>query len=195
MQGGACQFCKPLAGTYDYEEAKRLAKTDPQRNPFSRHRHCRCTVVYDPRNGKRQDVWSKKWKDIDKSDKIILRKELNKIPNSTLNAHTLKKLEEQNWTPSFKAKAIKFYRETSKAGVEFSDHSIARTLQRVINDGLMNQEEILQLLKGKAQYVQDDGKLVFNRGNVYFIKNQNTGDIVSVVIRDEPKESWRETNG
>ena len=59
----------------------------------------------------------------------------------------------------------------------------------------MNQEEILQLLKGKAQYVQDDGKLVFNRGNVYFIKNQNTEDIVSVVIRDEPKESWKETNG
>lgn len=99
-------------------------------------------------------------------------------------------MEEKNWTPEFKAKAIEFYRETSKAGVEFSDHAVARTLQRVINDGLMNQEEIIQLLKGKAKYVQDDGRLIFNKGKVYFIRNQNTGDIVSVVVSDKIRKGW-----
>ncbi|SDD87823.1 hypothetical protein [Peptococcus niger] len=180
--GNCCDWCKGLAGVYAYP--------DVPKDVYRRHRFCRCTVDYYPGDGKKQDVWSKKWKDPDKDDKIILRKELNKIPNSTLNAYTLKKLEEKNWTPAFKAKAIKFYRETSKAGVEFSDHAVARTLQRVINDGLMNQEEIIQLLKGKAKYVQDDGRLIFNKGKVYFIRNQNTGDIVSVVVSDKIRKGW-----
>lgn len=83
MHGGACSFCKTLAGTYDYEETKRLAETDPKKNPFARHRHCRCTVDYVPGNNKKQDIWSKEWRDIDKSDKIKERIEFSyKKPNS-----------------------------------------------------------------------------------------------------------------
>ena len=40
------------------------------------------------------------------------------------------------------------------------------------------------------EYVQDDGRLIFNKGKVYFIRNQNTGDIVSVVISDKTRKRW-----
>lgn len=191
MHGGACSFCKTLAGTYDYEEAKRLAETDPKKNPFARHRHCRCTVDYVPGNNKKQDIWSKKWTDIDKDDKIILRKELNKIPNSTLNRHTLKKLEEKNWTPSFKAKAIKFYRETSKAGIEFSDHGVSRAIDRAVNKKGYTIKDIIKIAKSKPIYIQtEDGRIVHSDGNIHLLKNPNTGDIVSVSDRKKPRKDW-----
>lgn len=56
--GKCCDWCDNLVGTYEYEDVKETGN-----NVFRRHRHCRCTVEYDPKNGgkNRQDVWSKKW--------------------------------------------------------------------------------------------------------------------------------------
>lgn len=39
-----------------------------------------CTVNYLPGNGKKQDVWSKKWTYISKDDNIKKRKEMNNGP-------------------------------------------------------------------------------------------------------------------
>lgn len=55
--GHCCDWCKNLAGVYDYYP-------DMDRDPFRRHDNCRCTVEYVPdASGRRQDVWSKKWND------------------------------------------------------------------------------------------------------------------------------------
>jgi hypothetical protein len=54
--GSCCDWCKALAGTYDY----------PENTPdgiFRRHKNCRCIVEYDPGNGKKQNVHTKKWSD------------------------------------------------------------------------------------------------------------------------------------
>lgn len=69
--GNCCDWCKEIVGTYSYP--------DVPEDIYRRHRHCRCTVDYYPGDGKRQDVWSKKWKDIQKDDKIKERIELSKI--------------------------------------------------------------------------------------------------------------------
>lgn len=54
--GDCCDWCKDLAGEYDYEEVKETG------NPvFMRHRKCDCLVTYDPGDGRRQNVYSKKW--------------------------------------------------------------------------------------------------------------------------------------
>lgn len=66
-----CDWCKEIVGTYSYP--------DVPEDIYRRHRHCRCTVDYYPGDGKRQDVWSKKWKDIEKDDKIKERIELSEI--------------------------------------------------------------------------------------------------------------------
>lgn len=73
-KGNCCDWCKAIAGVYDYQEVKNTGN-----NVFRRHRHCRCTVDYVPGDGKKQNVWSKEWKDIEKDDKIKERIELSEI--------------------------------------------------------------------------------------------------------------------
>lgn len=53
LAGGACEWCKDLAGTYDY--------VDAPKDVYRRHQNCRCLVTYDPGDGRRQDVHSKRW--------------------------------------------------------------------------------------------------------------------------------------
>ena len=70
VAGGCCDWCANLAGTYDYETVKATGN-----DVWRRHRYCRCTVTYDPGNGKRvQNAYSKKWVD---REEIENRKEFS----------------------------------------------------------------------------------------------------------------------
>lgn len=60
--GNCCKWCKSLVGTYSYP--------DVPKDVYRRHRNCRCTVEYYPGKGKKQNVWNKKWRNIEKDDKI-----------------------------------------------------------------------------------------------------------------------------
>lgn len=66
VTASCCDWCGEVAGTYDY--------ADTPDDIYRRHQHCRCTVEYDPGNGKRQDVWTKKWSDAGESELIEERK-------------------------------------------------------------------------------------------------------------------------
>jgi len=52
--GKPCDWCKSLAGTYEYSGAPNEI--------FHRHERCRCIVDYHPGDGRKQDVWTKVWK-------------------------------------------------------------------------------------------------------------------------------------
>lgn len=67
---GACEWCQKLAGHYTYGH-------EPK-DVYRRHSHCRCKTEYDPRDGRRQDVWSKKWNDEEEKSKIEERIEFSK---------------------------------------------------------------------------------------------------------------------
>ncbi|EMF0099677.1 hypothetical protein OSF83_002528 [Enterococcus hirae] len=69
VSGHACEWCRRLAGTYGYYEAPKEV--------YQRHERCRCMVDYNPGNGRKQDVWSKTWTDVQKQEKINARKRLN----------------------------------------------------------------------------------------------------------------------
>lgn len=56
--GKCCEWCSKLVGTYRYPE-----EAPDGSDVWRRHNNCRCTVDYDPGEGKVQDVWSKKWKE------------------------------------------------------------------------------------------------------------------------------------
>ena len=71
IKGNCCDWCKEVAGTYNYPD-------EVPSDVWRRHRYCRCTVEYFPGDGKKQDSWTKKWADVDKSDKIEKRKKFNK---------------------------------------------------------------------------------------------------------------------
>lgn len=71
--GTCCEWCKNLAGTYDY----------PVENEdvYRRHERCRCTVDYDPGGAKRfQDVHTKEWKTAEERAKVEARKTLGIDP-------------------------------------------------------------------------------------------------------------------
>ena len=68
VAGGCCDWCANLAGTYDYESVKATGN-----EVWRRHRYCRCTVTYDPGNGKRvQNAHSKKWVDREEIENRII---------------------------------------------------------------------------------------------------------------------------
>lgn len=69
VSGHACDWCKNLAGSYDYFDA-------PD-DIYRRHERCRCTVDYNPSDGKKQNVWTKVWTDPQKEEKIAQRKTMN----------------------------------------------------------------------------------------------------------------------
>lgn len=70
VAGGCCDWCANLAGTYDYETVKATGN-----DVWRRHRYCRCTVTYDPGNGKRvQNAHTKKWSD---KEEVENRKEFS----------------------------------------------------------------------------------------------------------------------
>lgn len=70
VAGGCCDWCAEVAGAYDYEEVKGTGN-----NVFRRHKYCRCTVEYDPGNGKSQNAHTKKWSKETDNDKIKIRKQ------------------------------------------------------------------------------------------------------------------------
>ena len=51
--GGCCAWCRSMAGTYDYSEIKAAEDWEV----FRRHDSCRCEVIYDPGDGKKETVW------------------------------------------------------------------------------------------------------------------------------------------
>ena len=83
-----CSWCSDLEGTYDYG-------SEPK-DVYRRHERCKCSVDYNPGNGKRQDVWSKAWHDDVDKDKIEERvqKSINREADS-LTGNIGKKLEEK----------------------------------------------------------------------------------------------------
>ena len=67
-----CSWCLDLAGTYKYPLKDRTV--------FQRHKCCRCTVEYDPKNGKRQNAHTKQWRESTDSDILNARKTANLEP-------------------------------------------------------------------------------------------------------------------
>lgn len=61
-----CEWCQEVQGNYKYPRVPK--------DVYRRHQHCRCIVDYDPKSGKVQDVWTKKWNSVDKE--IVERRKL-----------------------------------------------------------------------------------------------------------------------
>lgn len=66
--GRCCKWCDSLVGNYIYGE-------EPN-NFYRRHQHCTCVIDYHPKNGKRQNSWTKKFSK-DSSNELEIRKQMN----------------------------------------------------------------------------------------------------------------------
>ena len=61
-----CDWCESMAGTYIYP--------DIPSEVFTRHDRCKCSVTYDPVEGKKQDVWTKEFITQEEKELIEQRK-------------------------------------------------------------------------------------------------------------------------
>ena len=129
IMGNCCDWCKEVAGTYNYP--------DVPKDVWRRHRHCRCTVEYFPGDGKKQDIWTKKWGDADKSDKIEKRKKLNKQ------------------TPRFIIKDSQFGKKAkahmADFGLDVKDPSDRILFERIILDIVENSDETIRGIEWRGQ--------------------------------------------
>lgn len=66
--GNCCDWCNRLVGKYIYHE-------EPP-DFYRRHQHCQCIIDYHPKNGRRQNSWSKKWSK-ETTDVLERRKQIN----------------------------------------------------------------------------------------------------------------------
>lgn len=71
-----CKWCRGLAGVHEYPAV------DP--DVYRRHENCRCTVLYDPADGKHkmQNVHTKRWTDQRDYDKLKSRNRLGLLTDS-----------------------------------------------------------------------------------------------------------------
>ncbi len=69
--GHCCDWCNQMVGEYRYPN-------EVPKDIYRRHRYCRCRVDYHPGDGKRQNVWTKKWGDKEEGLKKEKRKTISR---------------------------------------------------------------------------------------------------------------------
>ena len=76
--GKCCDWCAALDGVYYYP--------DVPKEVYARHNNCTCSVEYSPSEGRRQDVWSKKWQGDAEPAAILSRAEAAKANEAARDA-------------------------------------------------------------------------------------------------------------
>lgn len=99
---------------------------------------------------------------------------------------TVSSINQKGWLESFTRKAVSTYYEFKAKNIEFTDHGVARFLQRGFD-----KEMIIEICKNYPfNYIQNDGKKIkFYKGTAIVYSTQND-EVVSIVRRDKPKKEW-----
>ena len=99
---------------------------------------------------------------------------------------TVSSINQKGWSESFTRKAVSTYYEFKAKNMEFTDHGVARFLQRGFD-----KEMIIEICKNYPfNYIQNDGKKIkFYKGTAIVYSTQND-EVVSIVRRDKPKKEW-----
>ncbi len=185
--GNCCDWCREVVGVYEYP--------DVPKDVFRRHRHCRCTVEYDPGDGRRQNVHTKKWRDVGKDDKIEERKNYNLEFNYKKKAKNLKilnnfKLEIDKGKQKNHIINTNEFKQRIKNGIEPSYFDNRLEEIRKYGKELIGTGEIIadkndpNLLKEKTK---NHDKL-----NAYVVNNINGKKVKTdrVVIRYNKEKGW-----
>lgn len=148
--GKCCDWCKEIVGTYSYP--------DVPEDIYRRHRYCRCTVDYYPGDGKKQDVWSKKWKNVNEDDKIKERIELSNKTNFSINSKQFGKKSNKH---------MKDY------GLDVSSKADRKKFIRIINDIVENHDSVIRNINWRGQtntviaYVKGKDVVLVDKNNEF----------------------------
>lgn len=98
----------------------------------------------------------------------------------------------ETYSPEYRAKLKETYQYFSDAGFAFREHALNRVLgQKTGKDKFtFTKEELLRILNKPANYQQPDGKYVRCYDGISVISADDTGEIVSVVVKRTPRKDW-----
>lgn len=169
--GKCCQWCSKLSGKYRYEDA-------PE-DIYRRHERCRCQVLYDPGDGRKQDAHSKEWISIENDDE--------RIPGVRQ-----KKLMEMN---------LQFFRDGADRRKDFEDGWEGASLNKAIEKFVPNYTVEGPTEKGKIFYESKEsnyGIAYDNRGDyfrIYDKRKKGVRQYVDIMGNDVANEcvngKWR----
>ena len=108
---------------------------------------------------------------------------------------TYRDIDKKPWTKEFKQASKEDYARFEKEGIYMSAHALSR-LPRLNQPGLpeVTEKELIEFIHGKPRFSEGENKLIYFDAGLQLaaIKNESTGDIVSVVRRKKPKEAWKD---
>lgn len=160
------------------------------------------------------EEWRKKYveKDADKTEWEEYQRVLGeKAPKTLEEFRNIKYTESKKWgmmmenkrlfekidstetySPEYRTKLKETYQYFSDAGFAFREHALNRVLgQKTGKDKFtFTKEELLRILNKPANYRQPDGKYVRFYDGISVISADDTGEIVSVVVKRTPRKDW-----
>lgn len=102
-------------------------------------------------------------------------------------------IDRKNWNDEFKLKSKQAFKHFKDNGIILSSHALGR-LPRLNQKKFppINEDDLLSILRQAPNYCEgDDKKVYFSLDKqVAIIKNNTTGDIVSIVRRKAAKNDW-----
>lgn len=153
--GHCCKWCEEVAGEYEYP--------DVPKDVYRRHGFCRCTVEYEPGNGRRQDIYSKKWRDIDENEKIEIRKQVNTNSSNRNYKQADKKIEQSLQTKSDKVWKNKLLGSEQNAIYEYSGENY-KLINKYLRGATSEQEDKdIEFYQIKQQIKEMDRALSKNK--------------------------------
>lgn len=113
----------------------------------------------------------------------------NEVPYQILKRekNTISSIKRKGWSESFTEKSVNTYYEFKAKNIEFTDHGVARLVQRGFDKEII--EDICK--NYPFNFKQDDGKIVKFYNEIAIIYSIQTGEVVSVIHRGKPKKEWK----
>lgn len=100
--------------------------------------------------------------------------------------NTIIKIKSKPWDVEFQKKAISNYYEFRELGIEMSVHALARYGSRNINI-----DQVKGMLDLGPNYTETEDRLIYHYDGKAIVRNQKTGEIVTILLRVAPKKEWR----
>lgn len=108
---------------------------------------------------------------------------------------TYSEIDKKEWSDDFKQKSKDAYDRFADNGIHMSVHALSR-LPRLNKPGLpeVSEDELIKYINGMPKYAEGENKLIYfdAERQLVAVKNKNTGDIISVVRRKNPKAGWKD---
>lgn len=101
-------------------------------------------------------------------------------------------MEKESYSEEYRSKMRSTYYRFKDKGYEFTDHSLNRYLGQKIGRGkkAFTEDELLKVLDSSVNYLEEGGRTVKFYNGIAATQNEQTEEVVSIVVRNKPKKGW-----